>query len=368
MKRIPKKMILGLVGSSLAIAAWAIVLSRSSSGGTETDKGAQDEGIPVSVQTVTSRTVAETVSAVGTVEAWHDVVVSAEGAGKVVAIYADEGDLVSKGTVMVKLDDEHSRLAVEQAEAQRAMAQANYRKAVQDLKRNEEVFDSEGISPSQMERIRLGAETAKASLRLAEIGLKMAQKQRRDTEIKSPLSGQMAERYVDVGEMVSPGMPMANVIDIRRAKVRVSVSEEEIVKVKQGQRAVLRVDAHPERQFEGTVSYAGLKADPRSRSFPVEVEVGNDPEAPLRSGMIARVDIQVREHRNTLLIPRDAVLDRQDGPMVYVLNSNTASRRTLVLGRRWDELVVVKEGLHEGDQLIVAGQERLSDGTKVRVE
>ena len=368
MNRIPKKIIVGLVAPSLMIAAWAVVLSRSSSGGAEMDTASQDTAIPVLVQTVTSRTITETVSAVGIVEAWHDVAVSAEGAGRVVAIYADEGDSVSKGAVIAKLDDERSRLAVEQAEAQRAVARANYKKAMQDLKRNEEMFDSKGISPSQMESVRLGAETAEANLKLAEVGLKMAQKQWRDTEVRSPLDGRVAVRHVDIGEMVSPGMPVATVVDLRRVRVQLSVSEEEIVKVRRGQPAMLRIDAYPNRQFQGAVSLVGLKADSRSRSFPVEVVASNDPEALLRPGMIARVEVQVGKHRNVLLVPRDAVLDRKDGPIVYVLNSNSASERVLVLGQRWDEWVVVKEGLHEGDQLIVAGQERLSEGTKVRVE
>lgn len=368
MSRIPRKLVLGLVGPSLALVALAIILSRSSSGDTETDRPSQDERIPVSVQTVTSETIMETISAVGTVEAWHDVTVSAEGAGRTIAIYADEGDPVSKGTMMVKLDDERTRLSVEQAEAQLAMARANYRKAIQDLKRNEEVFNSKGISASQMEGIRLGAETAEASLRLAETGLKMAQKQLRDTEVRSPLDGEVAVRHVDIGEMVSPGMPVATVIDIRRVRVQLSVSEEEIVQVKKGQRVVLHTDAYPERRFEGILSYVGLKADPLSRSFPVEVRVINDLEAPLRPGMITRVDIQVKEHRNVLLIPRDAVLDRNDRSIAYVLNTDTAMERMLILGRRWDELVVVREGLNEGEQLIVAGGERLNDGSRVKLE
>ena len=84
--------------------------------------------------------------------------------------------------------------------------------------------------------------------------------------------------------------------------------------------------------------------------------------------MIARVEVEVKTYANVLLIPQDAVLDRLGEKIVYVVGSNKAEKRPLVLGRRWDERVVVERGLKVGDRLVVAGQEKLSEGMKVGVE
>jgi hypothetical protein len=84
--------------------------------------------------------------------------------------------------------------------------------------------------------------------------------------------------------------------------------------------------------------------------------------------MIARVEVKVRTFADVLLILQDAVLDRSGEKIVYVVESNRAGKRSLILGRRWDERVLVKDGLETGDRLVVAGQEKLSEGTKVGVE
>jgi membrane fusion protein (multidrug efflux system) len=112
----------------------------------------------------------------------------------------------------------------------------------------------------------------------------------------------------------------------------------------------------------------GLKANFQSRSFPVEIVVPRNPNEQLKSGMIARVEVEVKTFANVLLIPQDAVLDRMGEKIVYVVGSNKAEKRSLILGRRWDERVVVERGLEKGDRLVVAGQERLNEGTKVKVE
>ena len=365
-----QKAIFGVGFLTIFIAALAFSCTKSDgdkTGGTVSEKP-REAVIPVEVQTVERTTVTETISAVGTVEAWHDVTVSAEGAGKVVEVRADEGDAVQKGSVIVRLDDEMMALCLAQAEAQVAIAKANDAKMKHDRKRGEELFDTKDISESRIEEIRLGAETAEAALQSAEVALKMRRRQLADTELRSPINGKVAVRHVDVGEVVAPGAPVATVVDLSRIKVRIMVSESEIAKIGVGQKATLTVAAYPDERFEGKVSKVGLKADFQSRSFPVEIVVPRNPDERLKSGMIARVEVAVRTYDNVLLIPQDAVLDRSGEKIVYVVGSDTAAKRSLILGRRWDERVVVERGLKAGDRLVVAGQEKLSEGMKVEVE
>jgi len=353
-----------------AVAIASIVLISVASCG-KSDRGSETsvrEAVPVEVRALRRTDLTETVSAVGTVKAWHDVTVSSEGAGKVVAIYADEGDYRDKGEVLIKLDDELRALAVAQAEAQLSMAKANYKKARRDLKRSEELFGTKGISESQLEMARLQAETAEANLKSAQVALDIARRQLRDTEIRSPIDGRVAARYVDVGETVAPGTPVATMVDIRRLRAKASVPEREVAKLGVGLRARLTVDVYPDERFEGKVSKVGLKADLRARSFPVEIEVPHNPGEKLKPGMIARVEVEVRTYKDVLLIPQDAVLDRSGRKIVYVVGGNRAMERPVTLGRRWNGQVMVEDGLEEGERLVVAGQERLKDGMEVEAE
>ena len=365
-----QKAIFGVGFLAILIAALAISCGKSDEEKTEgaVSEKPQEDVIPVTIQIVEHTTITDTVSAVGTVEAWHDVAVSAEGAGKVVEVCADEGDAVKKGSVIVRLDDELMSLGVAQAEAQVAMARANAAKRKRDLKRGEELFGTKDISESQIEDIRLGAETTEAALKSAEVALEMGRRQLADTQVRSPIDGKVAVRRVDVGEMVAPGAPVATVVDLSRIKVRVTVSETEIAKLRVGQKATLTVAAYPNERFEGKVSKVGLKADFQARSFPVEIVVPRNPDERLKAGMIARAEVAVETFADVLLIPRDAVLDRMGEKIVYVVGNDKAAKRSLILGRRWDERVVVERGLKAGDRLVVAGQERLSEGTKVGVE
>jgi RND family efflux transporter MFP subunit len=363
------KAILGVRFLAILIAALALSCAKSDEEKAEgaVSKKPQEEVVPVEVQTVERSTVTETISAVGMVEAWHDVAVSAEASGKVIEVRADEGDAVKKGSVIVRLDDELAALGVAQAEAQVAMARANAAKMKRDLRRAEELFGTKDISESRIEEVRLGAETAEAALQSAEVALKMGRRQLADTQVRSPINGKVAVRRVDVGEMVAPGAPVATVVDLSRVNVRIMVSETEIAKFRVGQKAHLTVAAYPNERFEGKVSKVGLKADFQTRSFSVEIVVARNPDERLKAGMIARAEVEVRTYADVLLIPQDAVLDRSGEKSVYVVGSDKAAKRSLILGRRWDEQVVVERGLNVGDRLVVAGHEKLSEGTKVEV-
>ena len=353
----------------VAIMAAALTVSCTKSQGQEDeDKASREEAVPVEIQTVERTTLTQAISSVGTVEAWHDVTVSAEAAGKVVEVRADEGDPVKQGATIIRLDDELSALGVAQADAQVAMAKANHEKAKRDLKRNEELFGTQDITESQIEMARLAVETAEAGLRSAEVMLKIARRQLADTKVKSPIRGKVAERYLDRGEMVSPGMPVATVVDLSRIRVETTVSEEEIAQIEKGQQAYLTVDAYPDERFEGKISKVGLKADRQTRSFPVEIEMSDNKDEKLKSGMIARVEIEIKTYSDVILILQDAIVERMGERIVYVVENDRAARRPLILGRRADEWIVAEGGLEVGDQLVVAGQERLSSGKQVEVK
>jgi RND family efflux transporter MFP subunit len=319
--------------------------------------------IPVEVARVTMGSLTSGVSAVGTVEARRDVVVSAEAPGRIVRVCVEVGDRVAQGTVLAEVDAEFRRLAVEQAQAQRALAGANARKTAKDLDRNRALFEKGDVSDAEMEGLRLAAQNAESALRSAEVALKVAGRQLADTQVRSPIAGVVAKRSVEVGETVGPGTPVADVVDLDVVKVTLSVPEQEIGRIAPGQTARVTLDPYPGVTVEGSVVSVGSKAEKDSHRYPVEVEVANRPDALLKSGMFARTEILTGTREQVPLIPVSALLE----DAVYVVRDGRAHLRPVSPGERQGDTVAVLKGLREGDQVVTIGQQMLRDGAAVEV-
>lgn len=329
----------------------------------EASKPQKSPAIPVEVARVTLGSFTNRVSAVGTVEARRDVVVSSEAAGRIVRVCAEVGDRVTQGAVLAEVDAELRRLTVEQAETQLALAGANARKTAKDLERNRALFEKGDVSDAEMEGIRLAAQNAASALRSAEVALKVAQRQLADTQVRSPIAGAVAKRFVVVGETVGPGTPVADVIDLDVVKVRLTIPEQEIGRVAAGQTARVTMDPYPGVTFEGKVVHVGSKAEENSHRYPVEVEVANREGTPLKSGMFARTEILTTAHERVPMIPAAALLDGA----VYLVRDGRATLRPVSLGGRQGDAAAVLKGLREGDLVVTMGQQLLKDGATVEV-
>lgn len=323
--------------------------------------------IPVEVARVTLGQVAGGVSAVGTVEARRDVLVSSEASGRVVRVLADVGDRVAQGAVLVEVDAELRRLAVEQAQAQLALARANARKTARDLERNRTLFEKGDVSDAEMEGLRLAAQNAESALQSGEVALKVAQRQLADTQIRSPIAGTLAKRFVEAGETVGPGSPVANVVDLDVGRVKLTVPEQEVGLVAVGQAARVTLDPYPGVTLDGKVVNVGSKSEENSHRYPVEVEVAGRPDAPLKAGMFARTEILAQARARVPLIPTAALIQAAGRPAVYVVREGRASLRPVTPGGRQGGLTAVAEGLREGEAVVTMGQQTLRDGAAVEV-
>lgn len=349
-----------LLGGGLLYGAWKADRAEAS-------RPRRPSAIPVEVARVTLGPLANRVSAVGTVEARRDVVVSAEAAGRVVRVCAEVGDRVAQGEVLAEVDAELRRLAVEQAEAQLALAGANARKTAKDLERNRALFEKGDVSDAEMEGLRLAAQNAESALRFAEVALRVAQRQLADAQVRSPIAGAVAGRFVEVGETVGPGTPVANVVDLDVVKVKFTVPEQEIGLVAVGQAARVTIDPYPGVTFEGRVVHVGSKAGENSHRYPVEAEVANREERPLKAGMFARTEVLTATHERVPLIPAAALMEGTAQPSVYVVREGRALLRPISLGGREGDAAAVVEGLKEGDMVVTMGQQMLRDGAAVEV-
>jgi RND family efflux transporter MFP subunit len=356
------------IGMGVAAAMLGImtVVGISSRGANST---VAEKTIPVAVEVSPVRTMdlMETVSAVGTVTAMNDVTVSSETAGRITRVLVKVGDFVKQGQPLVIVDDELKAIAVEQARAHLIAADASHRKAASDFERAEALFANGDISSTELEAYRLGLRSAEAGFKSAEVGLRHAQRQLDDTRIKSPVSGYVASRMVDLGEMVTSGKEIANIVNMSQVRVKLSIPEEDILKLEVGQPATVRIDSRPDIVLNATVYSVGRKSESNvGHTYPVEVVV-KGPEADiLKVGMFARVEVVTTTVIGAVAITKEALAEEAGQYTVYVVEGNTALLRPVKVGVRSGQVVQVVEGLNGGEMVISFGQKKLKDGSSVQ--
>jgi membrane fusion protein, multidrug efflux system len=361
-----KKIVIGAVMAAAVLLSTSILALSSGPSGPETAQ-ASIRPVAVEVTRVKAGPLQESISAVGTIAAMRDVVVSSETAGRVTAVKVKTGDVVRQGQTLVRVDDELKAIAVEQAKAQMLAAETNYRKAQKDFERTEKLYKAGDVADVELEGYRLAYHSAEAQYKTAAVGLKAAQKQLDDANIKAPIPGTVAWRRVEVGEMVSPGKEIANIVDLSSLKVKLSIPEEEIVRIRTSQPVSLHVDSQPGEEFSGTVYTVGSKAEaPGGHTYPVEVVVVNRKAGVLKAGMFARVDVYTATVKNGIAVAKESLINEDSSPAVFVVEDNVARLRPVTVGIRTGERIQILKGLNEGDLVVSFGQKALKDGSPVQ--
>jgi len=186
-------------------------------------------------------------------------------------------------------------------------------------------------------------------------------------KVQSPISGEVLKADLDKGSLVGPRTPIAIVGDISKVKVRIEIAEVDYPKVKIGDKAILKVDAYPDKEFEGKLTELDKYVNPQTRTAQAEIEVPNE-EGLLIPGSFARITLFTGTHK-ALTMPLDALL-RMPGTGSYYcfkVANDKAKKVFLKIGIIQDNLVEIKEGLKQGDLVIVSGQGALEEGTPVEL-
>ena len=184
-------------------------------------------------------------------------------------------------------------------------------------------------------------------------------------KVLSPISGKVLKADLDKGSLLSPETPVAIVADTSSVKIKIDVSEVDYPKLKIGDKAIIKVDAYPDKEFEGRLTKLDKYINPYTRTAEAEIEVPNK-EGLLIPGSFARITLFVGTHK-ALVIPLDALL-RMPGTGSYYcfkVESDKAKKVFLKIGVIQENIVEIKEGLKEGDLVIVSGQGALEEGTPV---
>lgn len=341
--------------------ALVLALALGACGKDKADKESEKEDIPV-VKTMKVSEEDVDQLAVYTASVEPEVVnnISAQMANRIKAIYVDEGVRVGKGQKLVTLDDVNTtqyELAVDNAKAALRNAQTNYDRAVELLKIG-------GGTQQAVDQMEVTLINAKNSVAQAERTLANA---RENTVLVSPIDGVVTARNYDPGDMTG-ALPVLTVARINPVKVVINVNESELSKINKGMPVDLTFNTYGDEVFKGTVSVVMPTVDAASRTVGVEISLLNS-DGRVLPGMFGRATIALGNASHVVVPDRAVVKQQGSGDhYVYVLNSNgTVSYNKVELGQRIGTSYELISGVPSGAEVIVEGQNALTDGKKVQV-
>lgn len=270
----------------------------------------------------------------------------------------------------------HSRF--ENARLHRERIEALYKKQVISKKETDvaemEYTVAEAQLAASQQNLRLVGEGVRQEVRMAsqaklkEMEAILAQEKIRfqNTQIIAPFHGEIARKYVDGGALVSPSTPVVNIVHTATVKIVANVLEKDIPLLKPGMKAKIRAETYPEKIFEGKVAQINSVLELSTRTLQAEIYIPNSQQL-LKPGMFANVEVVLSEKPQTLIIPREAVIQTEGEPSVFVVEGNLALRRAIATGYEQDQMVEVLRGLKEGEKVVVKGQYSIKDRSSIQI-
>lgn len=406
MKKVAQWKTIAVVMAAVSVIAAGCSDPSSATSGTET--------LPVvKAWKVTSNS--SGMSANGKITPSEEVSVVSKVSGKVAGVNVKEGSVVKQGDVLVTLEQADYQQQINQAQAAIAGAQARLRdtkagarteqlqqlssslqQAEATLKVSESnynrmktLFDSGALSAAELEKSTLDLEKARSAVEQSKAGydlakagptsdtvaalqaevsrlnssLEMAKNGYDNTVIHSPISGIVAKKNINPGEMAGAGAPLLVVVDMNEVKVEASVSQDQINNVKVGSSVDVKVGSLGGKVMTGTVEFVSPISDTNSTSFPIKVKVAN-PDGLLRAGMVAEVVLQGQAEQGTK-VPTTAVLEKDGKHYLYMIDQDVVHEVEVTVGGASGDWTTVTGGVKDNDQIVLNPTDKLSEGSKV---
>jgi len=325
------------------------------------------QAVPVRVQEAKPSDVKVYIRSSATVQAWQESLISSEISGRVKSVEAKVGDSLSKGSIILRIDDEILKYRLEDTKGRLLQLEANCLTSKSDLKRKENLYKNKIIPEYDLETARAREKGDKGLLLSARASFDIAKRDLRETDIRSPTDGILAERYVDLGTNVLAGQKVASVVLIKKVKISIGVTDVERSKIVVGQKVEIRSESYPGIIFYGKVYSIGLKADDATLTYPIEIVVDNINEFKLNPGMFVKVSILVSNINNVIKVPQSILESTSRGDFVWTVKDNKAVKKSVVIGAFIGASAIIKEGIISGEQIVILGQDNLTENCEVNV-
>ncbi len=346
------------------------------------------------------------------------VTLSAQSPGQIMQVGVKEGDVVKSGQMLAVIDDRELRAAYAQVNAQLIShkatfekmrnlsrpqeiaklesavesARVGYENAEKNLARASELFDSGVVPLSHVENARVALETAKTAYTAAMENLSLAKEGARKEEllsaeaavkaaeaeleriaiqidkaaIKAPVDGVIAKVYIDPSELVAPGTPVCDLVNLSNMQAQVWLSEADLITVKPGDTVAVTLRLAPGQPIPGIITAISPAIDKSTGAFMVEVTTPN-PGGQILGGFYADFEFTRAAVKDAIIAPIDALINENDNWFAFVVNGGRAEKRPVKLGILTPEFAQVVEGLEKDSLLVITGQRLLSDGDLVEI-
>lgn len=328
-------------------------------------------GIDVKTSTIHRQPFLITVTATstGTIKAETEARISSQRTGRLIRLLFDEGTFVDSKKIIAELDSEEEYLNLRLAEAALQKAKAILSETDKRLKRAKELIKAGYISEAELDLTEKEYLVADASVKEAENSLAIAKLNYSYSFIRSPINGIITARFVELGDTVVKGNIMGTVVSIDSLYVEGFIDEADISKVAIGKEVNITMDAYQDRVFKGViyrVSPVVTGGKQETRTFEVRARLKEMPPA-IKPGMSAELEVIVDKVDNALIVPSQAVIERDRKTFVYVVKDSKARLVQVKTGRSNWTYTEALSGISEGDEVIInPDTPKLKDGVKVK--
>ena len=334
---------LGLVGSAIKFRGGGEAKAQDPSAAGPTSM----PPMPVDVDTARHRPIVDAVRATGRIEAVQAIDLRPDEQGRITALLFREGQYVSRGQPLVKIDDAMLRAQAERAKADRDLSR-------QQLERVRRLREQNATSPADLERAEAAARSAEAALAVLELQIER-------TTVRAPFAGVVGQRFVSAGDYVTTATQLLTLQTIDPQRAVIEVPERHAVRLRPGQTVEFTVAAEPGRTFRGRVDFIDPVVQRDNRMIVVKA-LARNPDRVLKPGMFIEASLATATRANAVVIPEDAVQPLRTANVVWAVTDGKASRRVVQLGTRSQGFVEVLSGVEAGELVVVGGLERMAEG------
>jgi RND family efflux transporter MFP subunit len=343
-----------------------IMASCSKPGNNDSNRNSnQEKAVTVLVQEVQPEDLEQYVRISGKLEGISDVTVVSEISGKIAKINKNLGDWINAGESIGQIDNSNYVNQFDQAEANLMASESNYETANIQMQVSEKLYKDNKISESEYLLTRSALKSAEAALKGSAANRDNARKMLANSQFSAPVSGYISELNLKLGEFISLGSVVANIVNNQNLIIRTGVGESDISYIKKGNKVII---GYNDREYIAYVTGVGIKPVTGGNNYPIEIQMEN-PDRDLLPGMVVEGNIHTRTYENVINTSIENLREKYDQKFVYVINSEKrAEIRYVEIGEKIANNVIITSGLIKGDKLVIDGIDSLTEGSLVDIK
>jgi RND family efflux transporter MFP subunit len=336
------------------LIAWKLVANKRTIDSNAEQSLVVNTVIPVTVEKPRYESINRRFSVNGQIVPGNELTVLSKTTAVVLKKHKKAGDAVNKGTLIAQLENSVIRENLR-------IAETDFAKAQKDVERFQKLSASGAVTTRELEETQIALRGVES--RIAELKDQLA-----NTTVVSPTAGVIDKDYFEEGTLLTAGSPVADIVDNKSLKMKISVTEKEILKLRKGDKTLITSDICQGKTFAGTVAVIAPKGNDTYR-YAVELTLDGDNE--LRAGMYAtaifNADERSENSKKAILVSRKAIVGGMKAPHLFVVRNGKAYKVSVETGKVDNDLLEITRGISSDELVVVSGQINLTDGSEVSI-